>query len=189
MDNAKQTILAVIGMPGSGKSEVVAYLKEKGLSVVRFGQITDDGLTKGGLEINPENEKNFREQLRSELGMAAYAIKAKPQIDERLTGKKIVAIDGLYSWEEYVYLKEEYPGLILVHVYAEPQKRYERLAIRAVRPLTLEEARQRDVAEIEKLNKGGPIAIADYLIENNEDSKDDLKQKIEKLLTRLEIKI
>lgn len=190
MDNAtKKTILAVIGMPGSGKSEVVTYLQEQGIPVLRFGKLTDDGLTKEGLAINPDNEKTFREKLRAELGMAAYAVKAKPQIDELLEAKEVVAIDGLYSWEEYVYLKASYPGLVLIHVYAEPQKRYERLAKRTVRPLTSEEARQRDIAEIEKLNKGGPIAIADYLIENNGATKEALQQKIEALLVRLDVKI
>ena len=38
-----------------------------------------------------------------------------------------------------------------------------------MRPLTGSEARTRDYAEIENLHKGGPIAIADYLIVNDDD--------------------
>jgi dephospho-CoA kinase len=51
--------------------------------------------------------------------------------------------------------------------------RYPRLAGRPVRPLTAEEAASRDKSEIENLNKGGPIAMADYVIPN-EHNLDDL---------------
>ena len=40
--------------------------------------------------------------------------------------------------------------------------------------------------EIERLNKSGPIAIADYLIENN-GSLEDLHQKIDSLLSRIKL--
>jgi hypothetical protein len=43
--------------------------------------------------------------------------------------------------------------------------------VRPVRPLTPFESHSRDFAEIENLNKGGPIAIADYLIKNDRDEK------------------
>jgi len=45
--------------------------------------------------------------------------------------------------------------------------RYARLAARPERPLTPQEALERDIAEIETLDKGGPIAIADFAILNN----------------------
>ena len=47
--------------------------------------------------------------------------------------------------------------------------RYERLTTREIRPLTYEEAESRDYAEIENLEKGGPISIADRFILNNGD--------------------
>ncbi|HEX8932154.1 MAG TPA: AAA family ATPase [Patescibacteria group bacterium] len=189
MDNSTATkqILAIVGMPGSGKSEAVAYLQSKKIPVIRFGQYTDEGLTQQGLSLTPENERQFRENLRKELGMAAYAIKARAKIAELISREAVLAIDGLYSWEEYLYLKNLYPELILIHIYAEPKRRYARLAKRSVRPLQPEEARERDLNEIGKLNKGGPIAIADYLIENNEEKIAGLQQKMEALLSRLEL--
>lgn len=179
-------IIAFVGMPGAGKTEATAYLDRKGIPFVRFGEITDEGLRALGLPLAPENEKMFREKLRDELGMGAYAIKAKPKIDALLVETSVMAIDGLYSWAEYVYLKNEFPKLILIHIYAEPQKRYERLANREVRPIPIEKSRQRDIAEIEKLDKGGPIAIADHIIENDGDI-DAMYKKIDMLLSRLGI--
>lgn len=181
-------ILAFVGMPGAGKSEATKYLEEKGIPFIRFGKITDEGVKSLGLPLTTDNERNFREKIRKELGMAAYAIKAKPLIDKLLSSNNFIAIDGLYSWEEYLYLKKEFPNLILIHVYAEPSKRYKRLSERSIRPVPLEKCYERDVLEIENLDKGGPIAIADYLIENNTDSIKDLDRKIDKFLQKLGIK-
>jgi dephospho-CoA kinase len=184
---SQKILLAIVGMPGAGKTEASVYLAKKGFPFVRFGDVTDEGLKKMGLEINPENEKKFREQLRKNLGMQAYAIKSRPKIEEILKNHNVVILDGLYSWEEYILLKKELRDLILITIYAEPKIRYERLSKRIIRPVSLEKARERDVAELEKLNKGGPIAIADYMIENNSESTSDLFQKIDDLLVRLGI--
>lgn len=180
-------ILAIVGMPGSGKSEATSYLNKKGFPTIRFGAITDEGLRNLGLPVNSENEKMFREKIRQELGMGAYAVKSKPKLDILLGNNDIVVIDGLYSWEEYIYLKKEYPNFVLINIFAEPEIRYKRLNQRAVRPVSLEDSRQRDIAEIEKLNKGGPIAIADYLIVNNGDNMEQLYKKIDELLGRLRV--
>ena len=76
----------------------------------------------------------------------------------------------------------------MVNIFAEPPIRYERLAKRAIRRLSHQETRDRDIDELEKLNKGGPIAIADYTIENSSDDISDLHTKIDSLLSRLKIR-
>ena len=176
-----------MGMPGAGKTEASAYLKKKGIPIIRFGDLTDEGVRGMGLPLKSENEKLFREKMRKEFGMGAYAIKSKPKIDNLLKDHDIIILDGLYSWEEYTYLKKEFNNLILIDIYAEPAIRYERLLERPVRPLLEIEARNRDIVELEKLNKGGPIAMADYLIENNTDNTGDLYKKLDDLLNRLGI--
>lgn len=176
-------LMAIVGMPGAGKSEAVSYVQKKGIPFIRFGSLTEEELTKKGLPIIPENERMMREKLRKDFGMDVYAVKAEPKITELLKDHSIVVVDGLYSWEEYIRLKQKFPSLVLIHVYSEPEIRYQRLAARLVRPLSKEESRQRDVAEIEQLHKGGPIAIADNLI-INDTNIDSLHQKIDKLLKR-----
>jgi dephospho-CoA kinase len=189
MQNTEKNILAFVGMPGAGKTEASAYLGKKGIPTVRFGELTDEGLRQMGLPLNRENEKNFREKMRKDFGMGAYAIKAKPKIDELIKNNNVIILDGLYSWEEYIYLKKEFDNLILINIYAEPAIRYQRLSKRPIRPLLISDAKSRDSAELEKLNKGGPIAIADFLIENNSDDTNDLYKKIDNLFSRLGIKI
>lgn len=178
-------IIAIVGMAGAGKTEAAKYLETKNIPFARFGQITDETISALGLPLIQKNERMVREKLRQELGMAAYAIKMKPGIDKLLKNHDVIALDGLYSWEEYVFLKKEFPNLILVDIFAEPPIRYERLSKRSVRPASHQEARDRDIAELEELNKGGPIAIADYAIENNSNDISDLYDKLDSLLMRL----
>jgi dephospho-CoA kinase len=177
-------VVAIVGMAGSGKSEVAKIFEEKGYSRIRFGDITDIEIKKRTLEINEANERHFRELLRKELGMAAYAILNQPIIDEALKKTSVVA-DGLYSWEEYLCFKGYYlNNFFLVSVYSSPKTRYFRLAERILRPLKIDEAVSRDKSEIENLNKGGPIAMADYTILNESDLE-SLRDQTEAVLNCL----
>ncbi len=175
-------LIAVVGMPGAGKSEAGIFFKEKeGMEVLRFGSVIDEGLQGEGLPWSAENNGYYREKIRKELGMAAVAIKMMPKIEQAIQTDKDVVLDGLYSWEEYTTLKEKFPNLLLLCVYASPAIRYERLSSRKERTFTKAEARVRDISELQHLNKGGPIAIADYLVKN-ETTKEDLYKELEAFL-------
>lgn len=177
-------VVSIVGMAGSGKSEVARVFEENGFFRIRFGDITDKEVEKQGLELNEENERQVREQLRQKLGMAAYAKLNLPIIDSALKNSDVV-IDGLYSWEEYVFLKEYYgTDFYVVAVWSSPGTRYKRLTGRSKRGLTKEEATSRDNAEIENINKGGPIAMADYMI-INESSLNNVREESKKIINRI----
>lgn len=172
-------IIAIVGMTGAGKSEAAEFFVSKNIDVVRFGAVIDDGIRKEGLPWTPENNVYYRKKIRQEYGMAAPAILSLPKIEAVLKEKQKVILDGLYSWEEYIFLKEKFPSLILLCIYAQPVIRYERLSNRPERKFSKADARRRDITEIEDVNKGGPIAISDYLIKN-ESSKENFLQELEK---------
>ena len=177
-------VVAIVGMAGAGKSEVARVFEDHGFKKVRFGDVTDKELKNRGLEPNEENERYVRGQLREMHGMAAYAKLNLVRIDSALKSSNVV-VDGLYSWEEYVLLKQYYDGkLTTVAVWASAATRHGRLAHRAKRPLTLGEAASRDKSEIENSNKGGPIAMADFIIVN-EASLEKLKEETEQVLSAL----
>lgn len=177
-------VVALVGMAGAGKSEVARLFEKNGYIRVRFGDVTDIEVAKRGLPLNETNERQVREQLRQEHGMAAYAKLNLPRIDEALR-KSNVIVDGLYSWEEFVLLKDYFgEKLKLVAVYSSPKTRSARLALRRIRPLTTKEAADRDKNEIEVINKGGPIALADYTI-TNESSLNELKEQTQRIIERL----
>ncbi len=162
-------ILAFVGLAGSGKSTAVEYFTEKGVPKVYFGGVILDAMTEAGLEHTQENEKPFREAFRKKYGKDAVANKIVEQIKHlAAAGQHHIIADGLYSWTEYRVLKAAFPGeLELVAIVSPRHLRYHRLSERPVRPLTSTEAYGRDTAEIENLEKGGPIAIADHYIINS----------------------
>lgn len=174
----KKIVIALVGMPGAGKSVSCDHYKKQGFPVLRFGDQTDIGLKELGLPLTEKNERKYREDIRKELGMAAMAIKIEPRVNKAFKESDTVVLDGLYSWEEYTYLTKKFKNLFLICIFARPDIRYERIGKRPVRPLTKKEARSRDIAEIENLNKGGPIAITDFLIKNN--------KQTDKLFTKLD---
>ena len=177
-------VVALVGMAGAGKTEAARLFEKEGFTRIRFGDITDEEVRKRGWDLDEENERRARESLRKQYGMAAYAMLNLSRIDLALKTAPVV-VDGLYSWEEYIFLKGYYQdNLYIVAVYASPQTRYDRLCIRAERPLTLEEAAGRDRAEIEGINKSGPIAMADFTIVNEETFR-ELKHDVKKAAAAL----
>jgi dephospho-CoA kinase len=175
-------LLATVGMPGSGKSEATKILEKKGFQKVYFGGIVLEGLRKAKLKINEKNEKLMREKLRKIHGMEAMAKLSAPKI-EKLKGKDVI-IDGLYSLEEYYYLKKKFPEMIVIAVYASPKTRAKRMAKRKERKLTKKELEERDRSQLENLHTGGAIALADFTI-INEGSFKELKKNIDKLIKKV----
>lgn len=184
-------LVCVVGMTGSGKSVVSDYLVGKGFGFVRFGQITIDYIQNNKLELCERVEKEVRESFRKEYGMAAYAKLNIPKIDELLKEGNVVG-DGLYSWSEYKVLKNKYKdSLVVLAVFAPPDLRYSRLDNRKEiddkmrnRPTTFKESKSRDYAEIENIEKGGPIAMADYTIINTS-TLDNLLNQVELFLKEM----
>lgn len=178
-------IAALVGMPGSGKTVAANYLKDKGWAKIRFGQITQDKLEDKDREINEDNEREIRKQLRQEHGMKAFAKLNQSKIDRALAAKGKVVIDGLRSLEELRYLRQEYGDKFeVIAVLASPTTRHKRLSSRKERPLTKEECRSRDLSEIKDLNVGDSIALADYYLVN-EGTLQNLKQRLNQLLQRI----
>ncbi len=177
-------LLTIVGMPGAGKSVVVDHLRSKGWTVVHFGAVTMRELKRRGLVVNESNERFVREDLRKKHGMAAFVKLSKGEVLNGLS-KGPTVIDGLYSWSEYKFLRNQLSErFFVVNVFTSRQIRYDRLLHREVRPLSHEEAEARDFAEIENLEKGGPIAMADFTLQNDE-TMEKLYSEIDKLLELL----
>ncbi len=178
-------LIAIVGMSGSGKSVASDYLESIGFKKIYFGGVVLAELKKRKMEITPNNEKNVREDLRREFGMAAMAIKLLPEIKKSIK-KYDTVLDGLYSWDEYIVLKNEFKDdLKLICVVTDKALRYARVGQRPERPLNREEIEKRDYAEIENLAKGGPISIADYFILNNGTIK-DYEERLKEILENIE---
>lgn len=162
-------IVAFVGLSGSGKSTAVDYLTTKGYPKVYFGGVLLGAMKEAGIEPTWENQDTFRVGIREREGQDFVVKRIIKQINELVAaGQHRIIADGIYSWDEYKIMKAEYPGeLQVIAIVAPKHLRHHRLNIRPERPLTDAEANNRDWREIEDIQKGGPIAIADHFIIND----------------------
>ena len=182
-------IVSIVGMSGSGKSMAVEYLTDKGVPKVHFGNMIYREMAKRGIERTPDgrSEKEFREAIRAEEGQDWVVRQAIAEIHDLIAaGQKRIVLDGVYSWTEYKILKHEFPGEItFIAIVAPRGLRYDRIANRPERPFNAQATRERDYAEIEKLEKGAPIAMADYFILNNS-NLDGLYAQLKEILREID---
>ena len=183
--SGKSAALALVGMPGAGKTICAEHLARRGFFTLRFGGLVVAEVQRRGWAVNPGNERIVREDMRQRHGMAAMAVLSLPALKAALAARQHVIIDGLYSFSEYKLLAEQLGApILLLAIAAARQLRYARLAQRHERPLTAAQALERDFQEIESLEKGGPIAMADHTL-LNEGSPEDLLRRLDALLEDL----
>lgn len=176
----QRIILAVTGLSGAGKTEATTYFKEKKLPIIHFGNIITDLVNGYRLPHNEENNNKVRMETRVKHGMAAMAVLSRDNIKKALEKNTLVVIDGLYSFEEYLYLKKEFKDakIVLLVLWSDKKTRYARVHNRKDRPGLASE--ERDLHEILKANKGPTLAFADFMV-INDGSLEDLQAKLEEV--------
>lgn len=174
----KKTIIAIVGLPGSGKTDAAAFFRKKNLPVIAFGKTVNDLIDQKKLPHSEEVHKKIREEIRKKYGQEALAVLNIKEIKNALKSNTIIIVEGMRSWEEYLYLKKELPkiNLAIVCLYTDKDLRYKRISTRSKRPGHYGE--ERDINEIVGINMGPTIAYADYMIKNNY-SKEEFYDKLE----------
>lgn len=174
-------ILAIVGLPGAGKTEATNnIIKKTGWPKIYFGQAVVDEAARRGMP-GEAGERQVREEFRAKDGMAAMAVANMPAIKSAFE-KTSVILESMYSWEEYLELKRQFgDSFKVLAIYSSSVTRISRMEKRPVRPLTAEELQSRDYSQIENLHQAGPIARADWTIVN-EGTLEDLFGKVDKVM-------
>ncbi len=171
-------LIALTGLPGSGKSKVSEYLKSvKNHPVIHFGDVIRKRIKERNLSDTEENHREIRNLLRKEDGMAALAKQNLDTLKKAFESSHVVVIDDMRSYEEYEYLKDALPRtkIHIVALWAPKHVRYDRINTRSGSRVG---GPIRDLHELTEANMGTTIAQADYLIENH-GSLEDLEHEVE----------
>ena len=88
-------VLAVCGMPGSGKGEFAQVFMEAGIPVRSMGDMVREEVARRDLEVVPEVFGQVASDLRREFGEDVLAVRLTEAVDELLEIHPLVLIDGL----------------------------------------------------------------------------------------------
>ncbi len=176
-------IVAVTGMPGSGKSLVASMLSEAlSCPVVSMGDAVRREVARRGLEVNARNVESVARELRERYGMAAVAYLVLDDVREAIKANGCVVVDGVRGMEEVRVFRRVAP-VCVVAVHASPATRYERMARRRRAGEGVEDFRLRDEMNL-RFGIGEVIALADYMIVN-EWGLEDLRAQVERVAGEL----
>lgn len=181
-------IIAVVGMPGSGKSTVLDRLAAKGIPVFNMGDVVTkiEPKIRGIKESSEAVEHKIRTELREKLGMAAIAIRTVEEVRKQFKDAKVVAIGGIHSPAELNHFKKEFgSNLFSICLDCSPETRLTRKKIRQERPVNEEEFWHREKWEksvgIDEVMGSANIHV------DNEGTQEKLILQIDSILEELGI--
>jgi dephospho-CoA kinase len=177
-------IIGVIGQNGSGKDEVLKYLRAKHkIPFLSTGDMVREIAAKEGKEPTRENLREISQRYFREFGQGCFVKLAAEKI--RQNGWVIGGITGIRSLDDVKVLNSIYgKDFILINVYvSNPEVRYQRMLKRGEGrdPHSYEQFLHQDEAEEELFHILSAAQYANYSISNN-GTLDDLHREIDRLV-------
>jgi dephospho-CoA kinase len=183
MDDSMK-IIAFTGMPASGKSEAVQLAKDKGIPVIRMGDLVWEETKRQGKLLNDKNVGSVATSMRKKQGMDIWARRTVEKIQSLKTSSLLV-IDGVRNREEIEYFKKELGfDFLVVAIDASDELRRKRAIAwgRTDDSNNLKDLEERDQREI-RWGLQKVIAEADIVIPNKSTLKEFKKQVLTMLNT------
>jgi dephospho-CoA kinase len=178
-------IIAFTGMPASGKSEAVQLAKEKGIPVIRMGDLVWEETKRQGKPLDGKNVGDIANGMRTTHGMDVWA-KRTVEKARSLAQSPHLVIDGVRNTEEIEYFKKELGSdFIIVAIDASDELRRNRAIARGRTDdsKNLRHLEERDKREI-RWGVKKVIAEADIIIQNN-GSLEQLRNQVYSIFERL----
>ncbi len=161
-------VVAFTGMPASGKSEAVQLVKDKGIPVVRMGDLVWEETKRQGKPLDDKNVGEVANNMREKHGMDIWAKRTVEKINT-LKKSSLVVIDGVRTMEEIDFFKQELGMEFLVIAIDAPDEVRRKRALARGRiddSKDLSDLEKRDKREI-RWGLQKVIADADIVIQNN----------------------
>jgi dephospho-CoA kinase len=178
-------IIAFTGMPASGKSEAVQLAKDKGIPVIRMGDLVWEETKRQGKPLDDKNVGEIAHSIREKHGMDIWAKRTVEKI-RSLKQSPLLVIDGVRNVEEIEYFKQELGMDFLIIAIDAPDGVRRKRAISRGRTddsKNLKDLEERDKREI-RWGLQKVIADADIVIPNN-GSIENFKKQVLTVLKKL----
>jgi len=178
-------ILGLTGTMGSGKGEVVKYLKAKGFEHYVYSDILKEIARQRNIELTRKNLQKLGTDIKKET--KNMGILSNKMLNKIKTDKAVV--DGVRNPDEIRELRRK-REVYIIGITAPQKLRYQRLRKRAREgdPKTSREFKRLDNLENRGKTRGQQInkclKMADFTINNN-GSLEKLKNEIEKILNTI----
>jgi dephospho-CoA kinase len=174
-------LIVTVGMPGSGKDELISVAQSIGLATLKMGDLVRDETRRRGLPLNNSNLGRVANEEREKHGPGVWAQRAIP----KLTETKML-VDGCRSDHEVTVFRHNFGDLFVLGIYASPETRYDRMIKRSRGDdgMSLQEFYDRDRREL-KWGIGNAFALADGMLINEgqlEEFKRAARDRLEGLL-------
>jgi dephospho-CoA kinase len=178
------TVIGIVGLPGSGKSEAAAVAADLDIPVVMMGDVIRAECRDRGLDPATHHGE-VATALREENGPGAIAERSLPVIESELETAETVLVDGIRSDTEVDRFEDAFGAdFVLVSIEASFEERAERLDLRG-RDASAEDGGEsledRDEREL-GFGMGEAMERADLTIENT-DSLAAFHDRVRTLLT------
>ena len=169
-----QTVIGIVGLPGSGKSTALEIVK-KIAPIITVGDVIRKEVIRRGLKINPVTLGLISKQIRLESGNQIVAQKCIELIKN--LKDPVVLVDGIRSMDE-VRLFRKHWNFQIIAIICDEDVRHKRLTDRGRSDdsLNVYDIIERDKREI-NFGLTEVIDQADHKVQNNSDIK-SLKKKI-----------
>ena len=161
-------VVAVCGMPGSGKGEFAQVLTEHSIPVLSMGDMVRAEVRRLELEESPGIFGEIAAQLRALHGEDVLAVRLADAVDTHLESNSLVLIEGMRGTAERIVFENRWgENFFSVAVVASPDVRFTRIQNRGrsedgdLNAFELRDARERGWG-LEEI-----IEESNFIIDNN----------------------
>ena len=172
-------LIVTVGMPGSGKDELVDVARTLGLATLKMGDLVRAEASRRGIAPNGSALSRLAAEEREKHGAAIWAQRALPKLIETK-----MLVDGCRSGAEITCFRHQFGDLFVLGIFSSPEVRYERLRRRGRSDdgTNLQEFFERDQREL-KFGIGSAFILADGMLVN-EGPIGDFRTAAREALTR-----
>ncbi len=176
-------LIVTVGMPGSGKDELVGIAQSMGLATLKMGDLVRDETRRRGLPVTNPNVARIASEEREKHGPAVWAQRALPKLTETR-----MLVDGCRSDSEITVFRHHFGDLFVLAIFTSPETRHARMTSRGRSDdgAGLEEFYERDRREL-KWGIGNAFTLADAMLVNEgplDQFRRDARAALERALAR-----